>query len=206
MASCEPLLLRRDLVTDAFSMVEPPALPIEAPPITAFEPPPTVSVPVEAVMGGHRLTGELQGGRVPRRLVDILNSVDGAFLVVHAAQLDDPFKPTGAEPRHLETIQILRDAILFIMPRGGAQPSDPFEVVKKVAAEATVVVPGFEISGRIYLMPDADPATIPLIGTHHFIPVTDATVTAGNGRSEVWREPVVLVNMTRALLYGPNRS
>jgi len=192
-------------VTDAFSMVEPPALPSEALPITTFEPPRVAALPVEAMMDSHRLRGELRLGGVPRRLVDILNSGDGAYLVIHGAQLDDPLKSAGNEPRRLETVQILRDAILFIMPRGVATPSDPFEVVKKVAAEATVVVPGFEVSGRIYLMPDADPATIPLIGTHHFIPVTDATVTAGNGRSEVWREPVVLVNMTRALLYGPNR-
>jgi hypothetical protein len=157
-------------------------------------------------MDGHRLRGELQAGRVPRRLVDILNSVDGAYLVVHGGQLDDPFKPTGGEPRRLQTIQLLRDAILFIMPRGGAQPSDRFEVVKKATTQATIVVPGFEISGTIYLMPGADPETVPLIGTHHFVPMTDATVTSGNGRSEVWREPVVLVNLARALAYGPKTA
>ncbi|SRR5712692_4003399 len=183
-------------MTDISPMVE-PAPPMEAPRV--------LTMPVEAIMDSHRLRGELQMGSMPRRLVDILNSVHGGYLVIHGGQLDDPFK-RGDTPRSLETLQISRDAILFIMPRGGVQPSDPFEVVKKVSGGATIVVPGFDISGTIYLMPGADPATIPLIGTRHFVPVTDATVTAGDGRSEVWREPVVLVNLARALVYGPNKS
>ncbi len=182
-------------MSDASSMVE-PALPFEAPASTG--------VPVEAVMDSHRIRGELRLTGVPRRLVDILNSIDGGYVLIHGGQVDDPLKP-GDGPRRLSAIQLLRDAILFIMPRGGAPPSDPFERVKKTPVPATIVVPGFEISGNVHLMPNVDPTGVPLIGTHHFIPVTDATISAGLGRSEVWQEPIVLVNLARALAYGPRK-
>ena len=170
-----------------------------------FEEPQRLSVPVEAMTDSHRIIGELQLMGVARRLVDILNSIDGGYLLFHDCRVDDPFK-TGDEPRHLEVIQILRDAMLFIMPRGDTYPSDPFEVVKRAPVPASIVVPGFEIAGDVHLMPGADPVSIPLIGTHHFVPVTNASVRAAQGRTEVQQEPIVLVNLARALLYGPRQD
>jgi len=193
-------------VSDVSPIVEPvDNAPPPAEPAPQFQELQRLSIPVEAMTDSHRIIGELQLMGVVRRLVDILNSIDGGYLLFHECRVDDPFK-TGDEPRHLEVIQILRDAILFIMPRSDAHPSDPFEVVRKAPVPASIVVPGFEIAGDVHLMPGADPVSIPLIGTHYFAPVTNATVRAAQGRSDVRQEPVVLVNLARALLYGPRQA
>ncbi len=182
-----------DLLTDELPAVvlEPDA------PAAAF-----TGVQVEIVMDGHRVIGELRAGGVPRRLVDILNSIDSGAVTLVDGLLDDPF--SRGEPLRFARGQLDRDAILFIMPRQQVQVvANPFEVVKKAPVPATIALPGFQVSGDVHLMPHADPASVPIIGTRHFIPLTEATVTPSEGRDHVWREPLVIVNLGRALLYAP---
>ena len=68
---------------------------------------------------------------------------------------------------------------------------------------ATVTVPGFEMTGNVFFLPEVDPASAPLIGGHGFIPMTDVSIRAA-GRSEAaWTEPVIVVNLLRVRLFAP---
>jgi hypothetical protein len=206
--------------TDYTDAPAPPGDPF-APPAEASEPgidapPPLVApiddfaprftgVPVELVLESYRVTGELFAPGVPRRLVDILNSNDLSYFVMHSGNLDDPFNPS-AEPRSFDVIQLDRDGILFAIPRGDVHKPDPFEVVRKKRVSSTVVLPGFHVTGDLHLMPDADPALVPIVSDHHFVPLTDVTVTADKGRPQVWHEPLLIVSMSRALFYGTHKA
>ena len=159
---------------------------------------------VELVMDSHSVVGVIPHRGAPRRLVDVLNTIDGGFMVIHDGELRDPFHP-DEPPRAFAAAQVHRDAILFAVPRGGTDfAGSPMEAVAKAAVPATLVLPGFDITGNVFLVPGADPITTPLLANRHFIPMTDATVAASHGRGLVWQEPLVIVNLTRALLYAPN--
>lgn len=175
----------------------------EAPP--QYEAPRSTGVEVEIVMESFRVSGQLFAPGVPRRLVDILNSNDLAYFTMTAGTLDDPFD-TSTETRTFDVIQLDRGGILFAIPRGEVHKPDPFEVVRKKQLLSTVVLPGFRLSGNLYLMPEADPMLIPIVSDHHFVPFTDVTVTAEKGRSQAWHEPLLIVNMGRALFFGTTKA
>lgn len=175
------------------------------PPKAQWEEPRFTGVSVEIVMDSYRVNGELFAPGVPRRLVDIMNSSDIAYYVMHTGTLDDPFNPDIA-PKSFDLIQLDRAGILFAIPRGDVHKPDPFEVVRKKRVPSTVVLPGFELTGDLHLMPDADPKLVPIISDHHFVPFTDVTVRADNGQTQVWNEPLLIVNMTRAVFYGTKRD
>jgi len=191
-----------DIETSSFA--EAPAGVTEAGPPEMFTPRST-DVPVEIIMDSYRVTGELFAPGVPRRLVDILNSNDLSYFTMRAGTLDDPFNP-DAEARSFDLIQLDKSGILLAIPRGEVHKPDPFEVVRKKRLQSTVVVPGFRITGELYLMPDADPILVPIISDHHFVPLTDATVIADKGQAQAWHEQLLIVNMTRALFFGTRKS
>src|SRR3989337_1527853 len=93
----------------------------------------TDGVLVELVLEGqHRLKGEIQTAGIPRRLVDVLNGVEGAFAVVQDGCVQD-LSGEEAEPRTIGAAQVPVDAILFAVPRGGSpRQGDTFETVAKV--------------------------------------------------------------------------
>ena len=159
---------------------------------------------VELVLDGHRIVGELRYTGPPRRVVDVLNGIDGAFLLVHSAEIEDLSRPQ--EQRHrCEVAHVLRDGVLFAVPRS-EPPSrrDSFEVVSKVPVPAVLALPGFTVEGRVHVVPDMDPRQILLLGHRNFLPVTEASVVTSEGAGVSWREPVILVNLARAQLYAPN--
>ncbi len=73
----------------------------------------------------------------------------------------------------------------------------------KKPVPATLMLPGLDVTGRVYLPPEVDPTAVRMLGKDSFLPVTDAEVTqithAGGSR----RKPLVVVNLGRALLYAP---
>lgn len=191
-----------DIETSSFA--EAPAGVTETAPPEMFTPRST-DVPVEIIMDSYRVTGELFAPGVPRRLVDILNSNDLSYFTMRSGTLDDPFSPE-ADVRSFDLIQLDKSGILFAIPRGEVHKPDPFEVVRKKRLQSTVVVPGFRITGELYLMPDADPILVPIIADHHFVPLTEVTVVADGGKAQAWQEQLLIVNMTRALFFGTRKS
>jgi len=162
-------------------------------------------VVAELFLDSHRVVGELQHPEALRRLVDVLNAIDGTFIVVHNGELDDPHRPKEAA-RRLPVIHVHRNAILFAIPKAGLGPTRPprsFEVVEKMPVWATIVLPGYEITGNVYLAPDVDPIRAPLLVNNRFVPLTDATVVAVQNGGRTRDEPLVVVNLARALLWVP---
>ena len=173
-------------------------------PIDEFAPRFT-GVPVEFILDSYRVIGELFAPGVPRRLVDILNSNDLSYFVMHSGTLDDPFDPS-ADTRSFDVIQLDRGGILLAIPRGEIHKPDPFETVRKKRVPSTAVLPGFKVTGNLHLMPDADPALVPIVADHHYVPFTDVTVVTDKGRPQTWHEPLLIVNMTRVLFYGTRKD
>lgn len=161
------------------------------------------SIVAEIVVGRQRVTGELRWGGGHRRLVDVVNAIDGSFASIHNAELDDPFGEGGG-PRRLDVLQVQKDSILFCIPRGTeSQPANRFESVVKVPTPAVIVLPGFEITGNVHQVPGADPTRVPQVGSRQFIPMTEAVIVCSYGSAVVWREPLIAVNMFKAFIYAP---
>lgn len=160
-------------------------------------------VPVEFVVDSHRINAEIRYPGSPRRLVDYLNAIDGPRITLHACSVgvgDDP-----VAVGRFEDAQIHRNAIIIAIPRGNTTfTAGTLEVVRKRPVPAVLVLPGYDVSGNIYMVPEIDPTNTPLIGGHHFVPVTDCTITPSADRDRAWQEDLVVVNMTRALLYIPS--
>lgn len=157
----------------------------------------------ELLLESHRVTGTLEQPGAPRRLVDILNNPDGPALVMRDATVESLASPGEAAHSH-EVLHVRREAILLAVPVTAGAPSsgDP-EVVDKRRTAATLMLPGLEITGHIYLPPEADPSLVRLVGRHDFLPVTDAEVTHVTFGPARWRRPLVVVSLERVTLYAP---
>lgn len=159
-------------------------------------------VPFDFIVDSHRVSAEIRHNGSPRRLVDYLNAVDGPRITLHACSVGDANDP--ASIGHFDDAHVHRNAIIIAIPRGNkAFSARTLEIVHKRPVPAVLVVPGYDVSGNVYMVPEIDPTKIPLIGNHHFLPVTDATITPAGAPEGAWQEDLVIVNMTRCLLYLP---
>jgi hypothetical protein len=166
---------------------------------------PYVEMTVELIIDGYRVTGELHSPGRPRRLVDILNAVERPFIVVHEGELDDPAIDHD-EPRRFEIVQVHLETILFAIPRSDSHVHpDPYEIIEKVPVPSTVTVPGYELSGNIFLLPEMDPAGSHLLGGHHFVPMTDVCIRPTGASTAGGSEPIVVLNLARTRLFAPGR-
>lgn len=158
---------------------------------------------VEVVVDNFRVTGDIKQAGVPRRLVDLMNNTDIEFFVMKNSKIDDPFRD-GDVARQLKSLEIFRESILFALPRGGDAPEhgDAFETVKKVPVPTTIVLPGIEVRGNVHFIPDVTPEEVPMMQNRHFIPVTEARISASGGRTALWEEPIAIVNLMRALIFA----
>lgn len=139
----------------------------------------------------------------PRRLVDLLNAIDVGYVQVFDGCVDNPARE-AAGASHFEVAQVRKDAILCAVPRDdGPAPGTPMEAVHKVPVPACVALPGYDVTGNFYLVPDADPAMVPVLGSKHFVPMTDVVITPLH-QGPPARERLVIVNLARALAYAPN--
>jgi hypothetical protein len=157
---------------------------------------------VEFIVDNYRVSGELAVTGGPRRLVDILNALDD-IVTVRDATLDYPLGATVASVS-ATVAHVHLNTILFGITHGpGVRFEDPFEKVNKVATPCTIVVPGFEISGNIYMVAEADPNESQMLTTLHFVPLTDGRAVSLANPSKVWEADVLVVNLKRALVYAP---
>ena len=160
-------------------------------------------VKVEFVMDSHRVVGELRHTGPPRRIVDMLNSIDSGYISIFDGVVDNAARP-GEGARKFDAAQVRRDAIMLAIPRTEYIASGTsLEAVRKVPIPATFVVPGYEVSGSMYLVAEADPLTTPILASRHFIPLTDAVITPAH-EGPALREPLVIVNLVCALFYAPH--
>lgn len=157
----------------------------------------------ELLLETRRVTGTVEQSGPARRLVDILNTIDGPVAVLRDATAESLANPSDAAC-HFELLHVKREAILLAVPLSvGSAPPRGMEAVEKQPAAATLVLPGLEITGHVHLPPEADPAAVRLLGRRDFLPVTEAEVTEVAFGFHRWRRPLVVVNLERALLYAP---
>ena len=163
---------------------------------------PEEGVLVELVLEGHhRLTGEIQTAGIPRRLIDVLNGIEGVFAVIQDACLQD-LAVEGSERKTIGIAQIPVESILLAIPRGNApRQGDTFETVAKVPVPAVIVLPEYEIEGNVFLLAGTQRRDGAIVATRRFAPVGSATITATGGSGSSWTEEIVVVNLSRALLY-----
>ena len=158
---------------------------------------------VELLLETHRVTGTVDQTGVQRRLVDLVNTSEAPMLTVLDATVESLADP-NEQPRRCQVLQVKRQSVLVAVPvtvaapRGGA-----LETVEKRPTAATILLPGIEVTGQIHLAPGADPGAVPLLGRRDFIPVTDAVVTQSVQTIVRWEQPLVVVNLDRAVLYAP---
>jgi hypothetical protein len=181
-----------------------PEITQEAPPEPQdFPSQPAVQVvPVEFVIDSHRINAEIRHPGAPRRLVDYLNAVDGPRINLYncAVGQSDDKQSVG----QYEDAQLFRNAIIIAIPRGNITfTATSLEVVHKRPVPTVLVVPGYDVKGNLYMVPEIDPRNTPLIGGHQFVPMTDATITPAGNPEGAWQEPLVIVNMARTLVYIP---
>jgi hypothetical protein len=157
----------------------------------------------ELLLETHRVTGSIEHSSSARRLVDILNAIDGPIAVVRDAAAESLANPSDG-PHHFKLLHVKRQAILLAVPQSdGSPPPDSVEAVEKQPAAATLILPSLEITGHVHLPPEADPGAVRLLGRRDFLPVTEAEVTETAFGFHRWRRPLVVVNLARALLYAP---
>lgn len=157
-------------------------------------------VAVEFIIDSHRISAEIRHPGAPRRLVDYLNSVDGPRIAIHKCAVGGSDDPQAVGK--FDDAQIHRNAILIAIPRGNTSfTARSLEVVHKRPVPAVLVLPGYDVAGNIYMVAEIDPTNTPLIGNHNFLPATDVTITPAGARERAWKEDLVVVNMTRCLLY-----
>ncbi len=160
---------------------------------------------VEFVLDSHHVTGELRYGGPPRRLVDILNSIDTGYISIYAGAVANAVRK-GTAASDFRIAQVKRDAILIAIPRTeNTTPGGSMESVRKVPIRSTFALPGYQLSGNMFLVPDADPVITPILASRHFIPLTDAEITPAH-KGPQSRERLVVVNLACTLLYAPKTS
>jgi hypothetical protein len=158
---------------------------------------------VEVIVDNYRVAGELAVAGPPRRLVDIFNALDD-IVSVKDATLDYPLfahsEILGSPIAHIHM-----NTILFAIPHGeDVRYQDPFDKVTKRAIPCTIVVPGFEITGNIWMVAEIDPTESHILTTLHFVPLTDVRVLSLINPEKVWEADVLVVNLTRAVVYAPH--
>jgi hypothetical protein len=159
---------------------------------------------VELLLETHRVTGRLDRGGAPRRLVDILNTTDAPTVALRDVGVEKLAEPEVA-PLTFDIAHVKCSAILLAIPDPEmSPPSGGLEAVQKSASRATLLLPGVEVSGDVYFAPDADPRSVPLLGRRDFMPVTDAEIAQVAFVFRRWREQLVVVNLARALVYAPD--
>ena len=157
----------------------------------------------ELILETHRVTGIVDQTGAQRRLVDLLNTADGPVLTVRDATVESLTNP-NQQPRRCPVLQIRRQSVLLAVPvKTAAPPGGGLEAVKKQPTAATILLPGIEVTGQIHLPPGADPGSVPLLGRRDFLPVTDAVVIQAAFANVRWEQPLVVVNLDRAVLYAP---
>ncbi len=105
--------------------------------------------------------------------------------------------------RRYHLLHLKREAILLAIPLTSLPRSPGAEVMAKKPVPATLMLPGLEVTGHVYLPLEVDPTTVRMLSKDNLLPVTNAEVTQITHAGVSRREPLVVVNLGRALLYAP---
>jgi hypothetical protein len=138
-----------------------------------------------------------------RRVTDILNTAEHAFVVLSDVTLDE-FGSTGL-PTRAEFAQINLASVLFAVADSAIDPVPELRT-PKASERALISIPPFQVVGHIHLLPERDlrDALEELVG--RFIPVTDAEFWSDRLGEPRIGAPMVAVNHAHAQFLAPYRE
>lgn len=138
-----------------------------------------------------------------RRVTDILNARDAAFLVLEDVEIE-AFDSDATS--RAEFAQVNLDAVLFAVADTPVEPAPELRT-PKLTEQAMISVPPFTIVGTIHLQPDdagLRASLEELVG--RFVPATDASYWS-EAAGEVRRSALVVAfNHARAQILAPYRG
>lgn len=138
-----------------------------------------------------------------RRITDILNARDAAFLVLEDVEIE-AFDSDATS--RAEFAQVNLDAVLFAVADTPVEPAPELRT-PKLTEQAMISVPPFTIVGTIHLQPDdagLRASLEELVG--RFVPATDASYWS-EAAGEVRRSALVVAfNHARAQILAPYRG
>ncbi|MBF8289147.1 MAG: hypothetical protein HW391_115 [Chloroflexi bacterium] len=138
-----------------------------------------------------------------RRLSDIMNEAEEDMLVLADVTFDRFGHGVGTHQAPFAQVNL--KAVLFAVADTTIDPQPEFRT-PKVAETALIIIPPFEITGRIHLLPARElrDALQDLHGP--FVPVTDATYWSESAGEAARTAPMVAVNHARAQILSPYSS
>jgi hypothetical protein len=155
-------------------------------------------IEAELFLDGRQVTGEIRSPRGSRRLVDILNALEGDYLTMHSGELRD----VSGRCLEFELIQMTRSSIVLAVPRqGSASRINRAEVIEKHRRLVTIILPGCQVSGYFHVAPGVDPSFAVAGLGNRFVALTDATITVIDGDTPTRFEPIALLNTSHAQAY-----
>jgi hypothetical protein len=156
------------------------------------------TLPLLVYTDSYRVRGLIRTRR--RRLSDVLNEPDAAFLVVEDVVFEE--FGSGALLHRANYAQVNLSAVLFAVSNEPVDPQPELRQIK-VSRQALISLPPFTIVGHIHLVPEPDLRVALHELKNRFLPVTDVTYWSDyldEGRTEV---PMVAFNHARAQILAP---
>ena len=157
------------------------------------------AIDAELLLDGRQVFGEIRYTGVARRLVDILNALEGPYLIMHAGSLRD----RSGDDLKFDQIQIARSSIFLAVIRQLSESRiDRAEVIEKSVRLVTVALPRCEVSGYFHVAPGIDPSFAVISASNRFVPLTQATITiSDNNETRTFFESVALLNTAHVQAY-----
>ncbi|CAN5459255.1 hypothetical protein BH20CHL7_BH20CHL7_07600 [soil metagenome] len=145
------------------------------------------------VVGSHiRLSGSIRTGHF-RRLSDFLNNHQGLIALRDATILRRNGDPTKVTTHHIW----LNPSEITLVGQAELPPHDPTGgemQVAKVARSLIVVTPGHTLTGKVFLMPEADLSVFIESVDPTFIPMTDVRTRSLADRRVISRYAFAMLN------------
>jgi hypothetical protein len=131
-----------------------------------------------------------------RRLSDVLNQAEHDFIVVGDAAMEE-LGSTGQPVMRADFAQVNLSSLLFAVTDSIVEPQPEMRLVKS-PEDALIVVPPFNLVGRIHVMPDRTLRDALSELTGRFVPVTDACYWSDRLREPKVNASFVAFNHARA--------
>jgi hypothetical protein len=139
-----------------------------------------------------------------RRLSDVLNQAEHDFIVVGDASMEE-FGSSGMPITRADFAQVNLSSLLFAVTDSIVEPQPEMRMVKS-PEDALIVVPPFNLVGRIHVMPDRTLRDALSELTGRFIPVTDAFYWSDRLHEPKTSAAFVAFNHARAHVLAAHRQ
>lgn len=137
------------------------------------------------------------------RLSDFLNLKTETTIIVKNAQINRLFAPEGSAPIHLTEMRMEKHSILFAYPgEADMTAKSLYRRARRQVFQIVVILPGFELLGKIYLTEPLEIRRLLLSRPEAFIPLTEATASYTlSPAMAIWKSTIIF-NKNHLVLIG----